>query len=59
MKRTDLMKKLQEIGEVELVREGGQHTIYRVGGNLVSVPRHREMNELTAKGIIRDAGKVA
>lgn len=37
------------------VREGGEHTIYRVGDKQVSVPRHREINELTAKGIIRNA----
>lgn len=36
------------------VREGGKHTIFDVGGQLVSVPRHREINELTAKGIMRD-----
>jgi mRNA interferase HicA len=55
MKRTELLKKLAQIGPLELVREGANHTLYRVNGHPVTVPRHREINELTAKSILRDA----
>jgi mRNA interferase HicA len=55
MKRTELLKKLAQIGRLELVREGANHTLYRVNGNPVTIPRHREINELTAKAILKDA----
>lgn len=58
MKRRDLLKKLDRIareqGEtLEEVREGGSHTIYRVGPKQFPVPRHNEINELTAKSILK------
>ena len=57
MKRTALMKQVREIAksqgaEVEL-REGGSHTVVRVAGRQATVPRHREINELTAKAILK------
>jgi mRNA interferase HicA len=55
MKRGELLKKLAQIGPLELVREGANHTIYRVNGNPVTIPRHREINKLTAKAILKDA----
>jgi mRNA interferase HicA len=55
VKRTELLKKLAQIGPLELVREGANHTLYRVNGNPVTIPPHREINELTAKGILKDA----
>lgn len=60
MKRRDLIKKLESAGWY-LVRHGSEHDIYKhnnpVGDrNLVQVPRHREINEITAKQILRDAG---
>ena len=55
MKRTDLLKRLAEVGDLEFVREGARHTIFLVKGNIVAVPRHREINEITAIEIIRDA----
>jgi predicted RNA binding protein YcfA (HicA-like mRNA interferase family) len=57
VKRTDLLKRLASIGDVEVVREGGNHTIFRVNGNLVAIPRHREISERTAAAILRDAKK--
>ena len=48
MKRRDLVRKLEAAG-YRLVRDDGDHTIYaRPGSPSVSVPRHRELNELTA-----------
>ena len=37
------------------VTEGGSHTKIWLGDRFVIVPRHNEINELTAKGIMRDA----
>mgnify|MGYP003340819462 CR=1 FL=1 len=54
MKRLDLIRILDEEGCV-LVRQRGGHDIYRnvITGATEPVPRHREINELTAKKIIR------
>lgn len=55
MKRRDLLKRLEEIADTELVRHGGSHDIYRVGDVQVTIPRHNEINEITAKAIIKEA----
>ena len=54
MKRLDLLRRLDEEGCV-LVRTRGGHDIYRnvITGATQPVPRHREINELTARSIIR------
>lgn len=54
MKRRDLLARLRDEGCV-LVRTVGKHDFYRnvITGNLQPVPRHREINELTARSIIR------
>jgi predicted RNA binding protein YcfA (HicA-like mRNA interferase family) len=55
VKRQDLIAKL-EVAECVLLRHGGRHDIYHNPRTGVSqpVPRHREVNELLAKKIIRD-----
>lgn len=55
MKRRDLIKKLESHG-YRAVRDTGDHTIYRASGRIVQVPRHREINELTARAILKQAG---
>lgn len=35
------------------VRDRGSHTVFRVGTAQFSVPRHTEINELTARDIFR------
>lgn len=58
MKRRVLIRKLLALGAV-YVREGSEHTIYlnpRTSVNL-SVPRHAEVNENVARGLLRDAGR--
>ena len=56
MKRRDLVKKLEAAG-YRVVRDDGDHTVYkRPGSPNISVPRHRELNEMTAKAIIKAAG---
>ncbi len=36
------------------VRQGTKHEIWQCGTTRVSIPRHREVNELTAEGIMQD-----
>ena len=54
MKRRDLIKRLQDMGCV-LVRHGARHDWYTNHATKQSqpVPRHNEINEITAKNIIR------
>lgn len=55
MKRQILIKNLENAGYY-LLRHGGEHDIYTNGTIKVQVPRHRELNEITAKQIIKKAG---
>jgi mRNA interferase HicA len=56
MKRRDLIKRLEDAGYRKL-RDDGDHTIYfKENHPLASVPRHRELNELTARKILKAAG---
>jgi mRNA interferase HicA len=61
MKRTDVVRKLNEIAKSKgydgavFVRQGGEHEIYRVGNKQIAVPRHREINEITARNILKTA----
>ena len=54
MKRLDLVSRLEKMGCV-LLRHGGRHDIYHNPdtGHSEPVPRHREVNEVLAKRIIR------
>lgn len=55
MKRRDLVKRLKEGGYRE-VRDG-DHTIFeKPDGRAVQVPRHKEINENTARAILKAAG---
>jgi predicted RNA binding protein YcfA (HicA-like mRNA interferase family) len=56
MKRRDLLARLAELGW-RFDREGGAHTIYRKGERTMAVPRHAEINELTARSILRQAAR--
>ncbi len=62
MKRTDLLRQLRAIAAAKCqpiaVWEGGSHTRVRLGPVTLTVPRHRELNELTARGILADAETV-
>ena len=56
MKRRDLIKKLEQAG-FSFKRYGNEHDIYARGENEIeTIPRHREINEKTAKGILRKWG---
>lgn len=54
MKRRDLVAELERIGCV-LLRNGAKHDIYHnpKSGKSEPVPRHREVNELLAKKILK------
>lgn len=54
MKRLDLLRRLVDEGCV-LVRTVGKHDWWRnvITGESQPIPRHREINELTARAIIR------
>lgn len=59
VKRADLPREVTEAASTSgvafaLVREGGSHSIFRCGSQHIVVPRHREINEHTARGIMRD-----
>jgi len=58
VKRRELLGKIRSEASghgltLDEIRDRGAHTVYRVGGSQFSVPRHNEINELTAQGILR------
>ncbi|MDD9865896.1 MAG: type II toxin-antitoxin system HicA family toxin [Verrucomicrobiales bacterium] len=55
MKRSDLERHLRKQG-CGFLREGGRHAIWWNPENrkVTSIPRHREINDFTAKKICRD-----
>ncbi len=59
MKRKDLIKQIRVFAkrggfEVQM-REGADHTVI-VGDSRSVIPRHSEINEITAKAILRQLG---
>jgi len=61
VKRRELMRRLASLARehgVELeVIEGGSHSKVTIGPARTTVPRHAEVNELTARGILRHVEK--
>lgn len=55
MKRRDLIKKLEDAG-FELLRHGSDHDIYIRGREKETIPRHNEIDERLAKGILKKWG---
>ena len=57
MSRQELLKHLKKHG-CKLLREGRSHSIWVNPGNQqqASVPRHREINDYTARAICRQLG---
>ena len=57
VKRTELMKQLRKIAKEKnqpyMETEGGSHTKVEIGDRKATVPRHNEINELTARGILK------
>lgn len=41
----------------KLIRDNGKHKVFfKAGIGIITVPRHNEINELTAKSILKAAG---
>lgn len=55
MKQKDLLNRFRAKGW-RVLREGGNHIIMTNGKDIEPVPRHKEINEQTAKSIIRRRG---
>ena len=55
MKRRELIKRLEKAG-FKLLRHGSDHDVYVRGAEQETVPRHAEINEMTAKAIIKRRG---
>jgi hypothetical protein len=58
LKRAELLRRIARGAArrgvaVALVRQGGEHEVWQCGGTRVVIPRHREINELTALAIVR------
>ena len=53
MKKRDLEKKLKALGGVQT--HGSKHDLWVIGSEKIAVPRHREINEITAKAILKQA----
>ena len=57
MKRRDLIKAIEVMamrdGHSVEMREGSNHTVVKVGSRRTTIPRHREINELTARSILK------
>ena len=55
VKQRDLIKKLEEAG-FQFKEHGGNHDTYKRGSDTEQVPRHKEINEITAKKILKKWG---
>lgn len=55
MKSKDLIKLLEQNGW-QLERHGGNHDVYRKGSLRETIPRHKEIDEMLAKAIIKRRG---
>lgn len=57
MRRRDLEKRIAQIAKARGLRpeytEGGSHTKVRVGERRSVLPRHSEINEITARAILK------
>lgn len=58
MKRHELLQGIAKAARAQgvewsLFRQGANHEIWRCGTLEVSVPRHRELNDITVAGICR------
>ena len=52
MKYKDLVKKLESVG-FEFSSHGGNHDTFKRGSDMEQIPRHKEINEITAKKIMK------
>ena len=55
VKRADIIKLLEKNG-FQLLREGGNHSIYSNGDKSVPIKRHKQFDRITANEICKQAG---
>lgn len=55
VKRKELVKYLKSNG-FYLLREGGKHSIYTNGNNIVPIKRHNQFDRITANELCKQAG---
>mgnify|MGYP001162014623 FL=1 len=60
MRRSELLRQLSALAREEgltlvFIREGSRHTLFSIGTTRVVVPRHRDVNDRTARAILRKA----
>lgn len=55
MKRRELLKLFEKAGW-KLRRNGGSHDIYTDGRNIEAIPRHTDIDEKLARGLIKKWG---
>ncbi len=55
MKRRELLKLFEKAGW-KLRRNGGSHDIYTDGKNIEVIPRHADIDERLARGLIKKWG---
>lgn len=58
VRQTELLKALRTLArahavELELLHEGGAHSVYRCGPAQFTIPRHTHINDNTARAILR------
>lgn len=57
MKRGELVRRINKLAKAKgltaTYTEGGSHTKVQLGGLQTTIPRHSEINEMTARGILR------
>jgi hypothetical protein len=62
-RRRDVIRRISaraaEVGvEWVLDREGSNHSVYRLGGLMIPIPRHSEIGERTTQDIYRECAEV-
>ena len=62
MKRVDLLRMISRAAMEAgfpwvMVREGGNHSIFTLRDTAVQIPRHRDIDELTARAVMKHLEK--
>jgi len=62
VKKRELLKRLNKTAAAndlgfDLVRQGANHEVWQIGSQRLIIPRHSEINEMTAAGILKTAAK--
>jgi hypothetical protein len=58
VKRRDLLQKIGQAARAtgrtwHLERQGAEHEVWALSGRQITIPRHREIKEITARAILR------